>query len=247
MERVEVARVQALYRFPVKSMRGERVPTCAVGWRGLEGDRRYAFVRGDARTGFPWLTARQLPQLLAHAPYFVPASDADEPVLRVRTPDGQDLPIWDDALRERLAAAYGGPVFLLHSALGLFDAFPLTAISEATLHALADGSGVAVDALRMRINLVLETIDEAPFQEDGWLGGLLQIGRGDAAPKLRLNARAVRCMMVNLHPRTQEQDPRVLRFVTRERDRCASVAGAVERPGVVRAGDPVFLYPAARD
>ena len=246
MRRILVAHIQSLYRFPVKSMRGESVPACPIGWHGLEGDRRYAFVRGDARTNFPWLTARQLPGLLSYAPYFSGSTDTDDPTLQVRTPDGQDLSIWSDALRSRLAAEYSGPVFLLHSGLGLFDDFPLTAISAATLHAIGVGSGVAVDALRMRTNLVLETVDAAPFQEDGWLDGLLQLGADDTAPLLRLNARAVRCMMINLDPRTQEQDPRVLRFVTRDRDRCASVAGAVERTGIVRDGAPVFLYPAMR-
>ena len=247
MRRVQVASVQALYRFPVKSMRGEQVQACAIGRHGLEGDRRFAFVRGDVRTDFPWLTARQLPQLLAYTPHFSRVAGTEDPSLQVRTPDGADLPIWSEALRDRLAAAYGAPVFLLHSSLGLFDDLPLTAISAATLRALDAGSDVAVDAPRMRANLVLETVDEAPFQEDAWLDGLLQFGADDTAPLLRLNARVVRCMMINLDPHTQEQDPRLLRFVAGEHDTCAGVAGAMERTGIVHAGDPVFLYRATRD
>ena len=50
--------VKALYRYPVKSMRGECVEEARVWWHGLEGDRRYACGRTGNTSRFPWLTAR---------------------------------------------------------------------------------------------------------------------------------------------------------------------------------------------
>jgi uncharacterized protein YcbX len=56
--------VEALFRYPVKSMAGERLETANLGWYGLDGDRRLAFRRIDNRSGMPWLTASKLPDLV---------------------------------------------------------------------------------------------------------------------------------------------------------------------------------------
>ena len=57
---VEVALVEAIYRYPVKSMAGERLEVAELGWHGLEGDRRLALRRLEDRTGFPWLSASKV-------------------------------------------------------------------------------------------------------------------------------------------------------------------------------------------
>jgi MOSC domain-containing protein len=58
MESRSVGAVQAVYRYPVKSMRGETLTESPVGWAGLPDDRRYAFVQGDNHSPFPYLTGR---------------------------------------------------------------------------------------------------------------------------------------------------------------------------------------------
>jgi hypothetical protein len=58
---IEIGHVEALFRYPVKSMGGERLEVAELGWYGLEGDRRLAFRRMDDRGGMPWLTASKLP------------------------------------------------------------------------------------------------------------------------------------------------------------------------------------------
>ena len=60
----EVGQVEAIFRYPVKSMGGEPLEVAQLGWHGLEGDRRFAFRRIEDRSGFPWLTAGKLPELL---------------------------------------------------------------------------------------------------------------------------------------------------------------------------------------
>ena len=56
----EVGRVVGLWRYPVKSMAAEALESVEVGWHGLAGDRRWAFVRGGLeRSGFPWMTIRE--------------------------------------------------------------------------------------------------------------------------------------------------------------------------------------------
>ena len=66
---IEIGHVEAIFRYPVKSMGGERLEAAKLGWHGLEGDRRLAFRRMDDRSGFPWLTASKLPDLLLFAPH----------------------------------------------------------------------------------------------------------------------------------------------------------------------------------
>ena len=66
--RIEIGHVEAIFRFPVKSVAGERPDEANLGWHGLDGDRRLAFRRMDDRSGMPWLTASKLPDLLLFAP-----------------------------------------------------------------------------------------------------------------------------------------------------------------------------------
>src|SRR3954470_1555874 len=62
------ATVAAIYRYPVKAMGGEPLDEAELGWFGLPGDRRYAFVQSDHTGDFPWLTIRELPALTRYAP-----------------------------------------------------------------------------------------------------------------------------------------------------------------------------------
>ena len=61
---VEIGQVEAIFRYPVKSMAGERLDAANLGWHGLEDDRRLAFRRMDNGSGMPWLTATKLPELV---------------------------------------------------------------------------------------------------------------------------------------------------------------------------------------
>jgi len=66
---IEIGQVEALFRYPVKSMSGEQLEAAELGWHGLEGDRRLAFrrIHDNERSGFPWLSASRLPDLLRFA------------------------------------------------------------------------------------------------------------------------------------------------------------------------------------
>src|SRR6266849_151085 len=95
---IKIGEVEALFRYPVKSMSGEPLEVADLGWHGLEGDRRLAFRRVDDRRvddhdGFPWLTASELPELILFAPQRRgPASDGDGHLpTHVRTPEGEEL------------------------------------------------------------------------------------------------------------------------------------------------------------
>jgi uncharacterized protein YcbX len=66
---IAVGRVAGLWRYPVKSMAAEELDGAEVSWHGLAGDRRWAFIRdGQVRSGFPWLTIRERPELAHYRP-----------------------------------------------------------------------------------------------------------------------------------------------------------------------------------
>ena len=66
-----VGRVAGLWRYPVKSMAAEELDGAEFSWHGLAGDRRWAFIRdGQVRSGFPWLTIREQPEMARYRPRF---------------------------------------------------------------------------------------------------------------------------------------------------------------------------------
>lgn len=235
----EVGRVRAIYRYPVKSMAGELMSSAQLGWHGLEGDRRLAFVRLGARGGMPWLTASKLPSLVT----YVPLRDADDGLpSRVRTPKGEELELHGDALRAEITAAHGAPVELMELKNGIFDDSPLSIITTSAIAAVIGEAGVDDDdPRRFRPNLLVETAGGPSFLEDAWVGRRLRIGEGEEAPAVSVCTRDVRCVMMNLHPDTGVADSRLMKAAVRLNQNCAGVYCAIIKTGLVRVGDGVYL------
>ena len=245
-EFVEVGVVKELYRFPVKSMRGEALATAQVYWHGLDGDRRYAFVRSDNRSGFPWLTGRELPQMLQYTPYFTNFNDIANSPVEVALPNGRSYPIDAPELNQELAEAYGKPVNLIKIGRGAFDSQVVSVMSAATVTALGEQMerplrGNVISPLRFRQNIIIETFDQQPFVEERWLDSSLIFGSQPDGLRLRLNRRIQRCVMINIDPETSEKEPTVLKNVAQTRENCAGVYASAEQPGMIRIGDVVKL------
>ena len=240
-EYVEVGVIKALHRFPVKSMRGESLEDAYVYWHGIDGDRRYAFVRSDNRSGFPWLTGRELPQLLQYTPAYTELEDPANSPVAIKTPDGRTLSIEDAELNQELAEAYGKPVNLIKIGRGAFDSQVISMMSTATAEELSEAIGTPVTPLRFRQNIIIETFDQQPFVEERWLNSSLVFGDQPDSLRLRLNRRIQRCVMINIDPETSAKEAAVLKTVAQTRDNCVGVFGSTERPGVIRVGDTVKL------
>jgi uncharacterized protein len=228
-----VGRVAALYRYPVKSMAAESLPSVEVSWNGLAGDRRWAFVRPDVpRSGFPWLTLRQNNALASYRPFLADPENPDKSAVSVLTPRGDKLEITSAELAEELGAR------ALKLDRGTFDAVPLSLISTRTVTEIGALSGTPADVLRFRPNLVIEPLVEGGFPEDEWVGHTLSIG----SMTMRVDRRDTRCVVINIDPVTGERSPHVLKAVARHRDTCLGVYGTVGRPGRTAVGDPVVLH-----
>src|SRR5215472_2894107 len=97
MQRVGSVRMVA--RYPVKSMRGEAYDSLPLTLQGFEEDRRFAFVQAESRSDFPWLTARQLPELLLWQTSVENPGTAGVAVT-VTTPAGERWPVASSELRQ---------------------------------------------------------------------------------------------------------------------------------------------------
>ena len=238
---VVVGTVRQLYRYPVKSMRGDALAETQVYWHGLAGDRRYAFVRAGNTSRFPWLTGRDLPQLLRYRPFFAEEGDPGSVAVRVLTPDGAEYAVEDAALRDELAARYGAEVQLLQSSRGIPDSAAVSLLGIASVREVGDRIGAPLDPIRFRANVLAETANDRPFEEEDWLGGLLVFGARADSARIRINRKDPRCMMVNLDPEAAAQNPAVLREIVRERESCVGLYASVEQIGTIRIADPIYL------
>ena len=236
---IHLGRVRELVRYPVKSMAGVATNSAFLGWHGLQGDRRFAFRRLGDNSGFPWLTASRLPELLLYQPLRLD-ENAEEPS-HVRTPEGMELAIRSEELRESVAEKFGNPVELMKLKHGIFDDASVSVINLATIAAIGREAGQDLDTRRFRANVVIESDAIEPFMEDGWIGGRLVFGDQKAGPMVNVTMRDLRCVMINLDPDTAQQDPRVMKAAVRLNENNAGIYGAVARTGEISVGQPVSL------
>jgi uncharacterized protein YcbX len=242
---IEVGQVEALFRYPVKSMGGERLEVAELGWHGLAGDRRLAFRRIDDRSGMPWLTASTLPELLLFAPKGREGGAAGELPTHVRTPDGEVMAVFGEDLATEVGRRHGAPVQMMHLRHGIFDETSVSVIASDTVREIGRLSGLSADVRRFRPNVLIRSLRAVPFQEDEWVGGVLSFGEGDNTPAIAITMRDERCSMVNYDPDSARPTPEVMKAVVRTHQNTAGVYGTVTRIGRLTVGQTVFLNAAA--
>src|SRR6266446_1433033 len=170
---IEIGHVEAIFRYPVKSMGGERLEAAKLGWHGLEGDRRLALRRIDDRSGFPWLTASMLPDLLLFAPHRRGDGAPGDLPTHIRTPDGQEMPVFAEDLATEVGRRYGAPVQMMQLNHGIFDETSISVIASDTVREIGRLAGRSADVRRFRPNVLVRLLQSTPFQEDEWVGGVL--------------------------------------------------------------------------
>jgi uncharacterized protein YcbX len=240
---VEIGQVEAIFRYPVKSMAGERLEAAHLGWHGLDGDRRLAFRRVDDRSGFPWLTASKLPDLLLFTPHRGEDDAVGELPTHVRTPAGEELPVFGDELAADAGRRHGAPLQMMQLRHGIFDDASISVIAADTVREIGRLAGRNLDVRRFRPNVVVRLRRSIPFQEDEWVGGVLVFGERDDAPAVTVTMRDERCSMVNFDPDSAETAPEVMKAVVRANQNTAGIYGAVTRIGRVAVGQAIFLRP----
>src|SRR5580658_1839664 len=238
---IEIGQVEAIFRYPLKSMRGEPLETANLGWHGIEGDRRLAFRRIDDRSGFPWLTAGKLPGLVLFAPQRREDGAQGDLPKHIRTPDGEEMPLFGEDLAMEVGRRYGAPVQMMQLNHGIFDEASISVIAIDTVREIGRLTGRSPDVRRFRPNVVVRLLRSVPFQEDEWLGGVLSFGEGDDAPAIAVTMRDVRCSMVNLDPDSASPAPEMMKAIVRANQNNAGIYGAVTRVGRLAVGQTVLF------
>jgi uncharacterized protein YcbX len=222
-------------------MAGIASESAVLGWHGLHGDRRFAFRRVADKSGFPWLNASRLADLILYQPCGVDERSGEPLPTHVRTPAGMERELWSAELQREVVERFGSEVELMQVRHGIFDDATVSLISTATIAGVSRESGVAVDSRRFRANIVIECDEGELFLEESWLGGTLVFGEREPRPAVRVTMRDARCAMLNLDPDTAAQDPRMLKTVVRLNQNNAGVYGTVVRTGKISVGEPVSL------
>lgn len=235
---IKIGEVEALFRYPVKSMSGEALKAAELGWHGLDGDRRLALRRIDDRGGFPWLTATKLPELILFAPVRRAAGSLPT---HVRTPEGEELALFSQQLAAEVSRRHGSPVEMTHLDRGIFDEASVSVITSATVGGIAELVGHRPDVRRFRPNILVSSLRSDPFAEDAWVGGLLSFGEGDQSATIGITNRDERCSVVNFDPDSARPAPEVLKAVVRERDNKVGVYGTVIRCGRLAVGQTLYF------
>ena len=233
--------VRELARYPVKSMAGVATQSVFLGWHGLTGDRRFAFRRVNDNSGFPWLSASRLPELLLYQPLGLDENAAEPVPSHVRTPEGMDLALESAELRNSVAEKLGKPVELMKLRHGIFDEASVSVINLATIAGIGAELDQSLDTRRFRSNVVIESGSTEPFAEDAWVGGTLVFGSEESGPMVKIIMRDERCVMINFDPDTVEPDARIMKTVVRLNQNCAGVYGTVVRTGRISVGQPISL------
>jgi uncharacterized protein YcbX len=236
----KIGQIEAIFRYPIKSMAGQPLEVAQLGWHGIEGDRRLALRRLNDRSGFPWLTASKLPALLLFSPQGQADADGNLPT-QVRTPEGHELPISGEALAAELGCRYGAPLELMHFKHGIFDDASVSVIATDTFSEISRLAGVSPDSRRFRPNIVIRSVQSVPFLEDQWVGGVLSFGEDNAAPAVDVTMRDLRCSVVNYDPDSARCAPKVMQAIVRANNNNAGVYGTVTQIGELRVGQSVFF------
>ncbi len=232
---MNVGRVGRLWRYPVKSMRGEACREAGLGARGVEGDRLFALqdAAGKLGSGKDTRRFRDIDGLLGFSARY----DGDWP--EIRFPDGRRMRGDDPQVHVALSEALGVAVTLVREAgTAHHDDGAVHLLSTAALAWLRSRlPGSRIDERRFRPNIVLEARGTGQ-PERSWIGRTLRIG-GEV--ELRVGAPAERCRMTTLGQDDLPADAKVLRCIAQEADLQYGVYAEVVKPGRIAAGDPVVL------
>ncbi len=249
-------RVVEIWRYPVKSLRGEQLETAEVGLSGFAGDRIRAVV--DSESGVS-LSAKRHGELLLCRSW----TEGNE--VLVGLPDGSEFPVdspqtaahlsslLDRRVEVRAAAgdsrvhheyttdtATGGGDAMVVEASAIdafFDGAPVHLLTTATLRELSRHEpGSSFVGARFRPNLLVD-VDEDGFVEGGWVDNDMQIGE----VPLHVVGHKTRCVMTTRAQGDLPKDVAVFKTVNRVNERRAGIELEPNGKGLIHIGDPVAV------
>ena len=206
---MEIGTLEAVRRYPVKSLRGIALERVTVEGGGIPGDRASAlFARHGARAGKAY-----------------------------RGKEHDRLHLFGEFAAAKQSARERGDDLELRRGEHFFDCAPISILLDAWLEGLNAHLGYAVEWERFRPNFFVRasSANGTPL-EAALVDSKLCLG----TVRLRVRCPIERCVTITYHPAGKAGDPRILRFIARERDTMMGVYCDVLQPGVAKVGDPLI-------
>lgn len=223
-----IGTILGLYRYPVKSMGGERVEEADLLAGGMAEDRLYAFESAEAPPGMLRVSGAQRRELLAHRAWL-----DQHGKVKVQIPEGTVLPVDKAFLLD-------GRFKLTHAVDPQTDVRPLSLLSAQTVEELTREFGATIAPERFRANLVLDLAGPG-FCEDKLVGQTVRLG---AEATVLIRERTPRCRFVTYDPAaplTAEPAFALMKLLDQRHRGRVGVYASVLRAGRMRVGDAVEI------
>lgn len=231
---MRIGKVKELYRYPVKSMAGERLLEAPIYNHGVLYDRSYAL-----KTNSKYVTANRYPELLKYKAKMIQEN------LSITSPEGvayswEDSELIESISRQtrigELERVYNDPL----TNRGAYWEDHILFVSSSSIVKISDLCGVGLlDLRRFRPNIVVELDSHIPFEEDQWIGKNIAINN----TLFSVNDNSIRCAYINIDPSNPViKQPSILKTVVKERKNKLGVYASVINQGTIYEGSEVLLY-----
>lgn len=244
--------VAALWRFPVKSMLGERLERAEVTDHGLLGDRAFALYDRETGKRVSAVDVRRYPNLFRFSARFVrpPQLGEDLPPVVIELPDGNQVESGEPSAQQAISEQLDQDVELVRAdadGAAHHDAYPVSVLTNSTLRRMSELQPDSnFDARRFRMNVIVECAEDG-FPENEWVGKGVAIG-DDA--RLEVVLPDARCIMTTLAQEDLLQDRTILAGLVKHnrlqigdkgRYPCAGVYARVLTTGEIARGNAVAV------
>jgi MOSC domain-containing protein len=225
--------VEQIWRYPIKSIGGEQLELSFADETGMRGDRVWA-VQDDAGKLGSGKDSSRFTRILGLLHLRASYPDETEPPI-VTAPDGSEHPVATGAADAYLQELTGRSLHVRRdTGIMHFDEVPFSLVGTATLDWLANQVRVAVDARRLRPNIVVRTAE--PFAEEAWVDRRVRIGDVEAV----FDRVFMRCVMVGMSQHGLAAG-RVLKQIGKRGMPCMAVGGHLVQPGKIHLGDEITV------
>jgi uncharacterized protein YcbX len=234
---ISIGEISEINRYPVKSFAGESLETCNIDTYGLYGDRFCAFYDETMEGWESFITARDIPNMLAYKAKLV-----DEGV-SVTSPDGRTFS-WNENLLDEIQRYSKRKLSMMsykaqnpeNPDLMAVDLASVLIITDATLRRLEAICGKRLDRRRFRSNIIV-SLHENALNESDWIGKRLSMGSAE----LQVDIYCERCSIITIDPDTLERDTSLLKKVNEEMNLNFGVYASIKKTGQIQVGDKVYL------
>ncbi len=227
--------IKSLWRYPVKSMQGEKRNTLTLNLRGVEWDRLFTIRDLDGKFGSGKNTRRfvRIDGLLSFEAHY----EQDIPVITF--PNGRILRGDESNIHTALSEALGQPVTLAREeVISHLDDSPIHIVTTASLTWLQNAlPNSVIDEKRLRANLIVDIEGDTPI-EHTWIGQQLLVGDHVV---LEITKLAERCVMTSSEQKDLPHDPRVFRHIAQHANLKLGVYAKVIAGSVINLSDKISI------